>query len=62
MVAASQKGDMMTVKVSNQTVEGKIGGYSDVAVSPDGKQVYILYEEFSSQVSNLMFVNYRVEG
>ena len=40
----------------------EIGGYSDVAVSPDGKQVYILYEEFSSQVSNLMFVNYRVEG
>ena len=40
----------------------EIGGYSDVTVSPDGKQIYIIYEQFSSKVSDLMFTAYRAES
>ena len=40
----------------------EIGGYSDVTVSPDGKQIYIIYDQFSSKVSDLMFTAYRAES
>ena len=60
MVAASQKGDMMTVKVSNQTVEGKIGGYSDVdnTIEINGQEYKITddciayFEDQGTQISS----------
>lgn len=36
-------------------VISKPAGYSDLAVSPDGKKLYIFYEEFSAASRNLVF-------